>query len=105
MSELPSSRVDSIVTPILNAVLHGVDRIEYADDVDHDGDPIIRATIYYRVGAPRPKTEAFLDAVIASMAALAREGDRRFLHFWHLHADGEPAAEPLLQSVRKRRRA
>jgi len=105
VSELPPTRVHDIVTPILKTVLTDTDRIEFTDDVDHDGDPIIRATIFYRVGAARPDAAAFVDAVVASMAALAREGDNRFLHVWHVFADGEPASEPAAPPARKRRRA
>ena len=104
---LDKSAVRDVIEPILRNTLPSAAISSFAveDDVDHDGNPIIRAIVHYGPDAPKINARALLDAVIGAMSELHRRGDDRFIHVRNLYADGEPSLDDEPKPVRRRRRA
>jgi hypothetical protein len=81
--------VAAIATPIIRKVLdpYGLDAVTFAADVDHDGDPVIRASLTYKPNAGEFPVETLLRAVKDVMEHMSSKGDERFVHLHHLYAD------------------
>ena len=101
------AKTRAIVEPILADALRpfGLASVDIESDRDHDGDPIIRATVHYALGAPKIDARILLDAIIEAMNNLHQQGDDRFLHVRHQYADGEPAEAEYSTPVRRRKKA
>lgn len=102
------NKAAQIVEPILRKSLEplGLERLEIADSFDHDGDPIVLATVHYRAGAPKLRPRVLLDAIVEAMASMSNSGDNRILIVRNIFADGEAAREDFRpQSAPRRRKA
>jgi hypothetical protein len=96
-----------IAEPILRRALEplGLAELQIVPSLDHDGDPILLAIAKYRPDSPKFSARVQLDAVVEAMAALADNGDERFLHVRNEFADGEPVADDFSAARRPKRRA
>jgi hypothetical protein len=85
------ARVRTTVNRVLKRQLAaiGFERADLAEDVDHDGDPILRIIVHYkRVGDSVDPTPIFTLAG-RLREALAEVGEDRFPHFQHLLPDDQ----------------
>jgi hypothetical protein len=81
--------VAKIARPIIRKVLdpYGLEEVTFAADVDHDGDPVIRASLTYKPNAAEFPVENLVRAVNEVMERMSSKGDERFVHLRHLYAD------------------
>jgi hypothetical protein len=81
--------VDKIARPIIRRTLdpYGLDEVTFVADVDHDGDPVIRASLKYKPNAGEFPVENLLRAVNDVMKQMSSKGDERFMHLRHVYAD------------------
>ena len=102
------NKAAQIVEPVLRNSLEpfGLESLEIANSFDHDGDPIVLATVHYRVGAPKLRPRVLLDAIVEATALMSKSGDDRILIVHNMFADGEAARDDFKpQSKPRRRRA
>ena len=81
--------VTRIAGPIIRKALdpYGLEEVTFAADVDHDGDPVIRASLRYKPTASNFPVENIVRAVNDVMEQMSSRGDERFVHLRHLFAD------------------
>jgi hypothetical protein len=80
--------ISKIAAPIMHKALdpYGLDEVSFMTDFDHDGDPVIRASLKYKPNSGKPDAEALVHAVNEVLEKLALKGDERFLHLRHSYA-------------------
>jgi hypothetical protein len=103
MSELKDAMLHELLSPLFarKLTLYGFNHISFSGGADHDGDPVVFATLRYRPGAPKLSADVFLDTVVEAMQLLKEHGDQRFLHVRHEYVDGEAAIDDGRRTRRK----
>ena len=71
----------------------GLDRVEVVPGRDHDGDPALFITAYYRPGSGVPSGEVLSNSHGALHEALQREGEERFPYLDHRFSNDEEFEE------------
>jgi hypothetical protein len=71
-----------VLLPEVRARLAPADVIDVAvkEDLDHDGDPILRVLVTFRSEGSVLNAESVLSLMIAAQDRLAESGERRFPH-------------------------
>ena|SRR5215216_3445390 len=85
---------NSTLTPLLGTF--GLDRVEVVPGGDHDDDPALFITAYYRPGSSVPQGEALLEAFGALHRALRAAGEERFSYLDHRFSDDDAFEEDAL---------
>lgn len=86
-----SEELNNLVNEVLKAQLAdiGFDGAEISEDVDHDGDDILRISIRYRKIGPAIDPSPTFSATTALRHAMRQIGEYRFPHLKHLFPEDQ----------------